>query len=95
MGAAMGVGIPVMMGMAVGMRRGMPMSVRMIMCMIVGIIVVVMAGCMAFLPIVSLHPKAPSRDAAALSPDKPALRESDRKGGKGFLENLLGHPEVA
>ena len=95
MGAAMGVVIPVMMGMAVGMRRGMPMSVRMIMCMIVGIIVVVMAGCMAFLPIVSLHPKAPSRDAAALSSDKPALRESDRKGGKGFLENLLGHPEVA
>jgi hypothetical protein len=58
-------------------------------------IVVVMAGGIAFLPVVSLHPEATPRDAAALSPDKPALGESDRKGGKGFLKNLLGHPEVA
>jgi hypothetical protein len=63
----------------------------MIMCMIV----VVMSGGMSLLPVMSLHPEAPSRDAAALSPDKPALRESDRKGGKGFLKNLLGHSEVA
>jgi hypothetical protein len=63
--------------------------------MIMDMIVVVMAGGMALLPVMSLHPEAPPRDAAALFPDKPALRKSDRKGGEGFLKNLLGHPEVA
>jgi hypothetical protein len=105
-GVGMGVVVPMPMSVVVPM----PMSVVVVLVsgvvvlvsvvvvlvsvVVVLVSVVVMSGHPPLASVVSRNPEPPSGDATPLTPFEAAWGEGDRKGGEGFLKNLLRDTQI-
>jgi hypothetical protein len=100
-GSDFGMGAPVvvpaiMRGVGMGVVVPMPMSVVVMLVSVVVVLVsvVVMSGHPPLASVVSRNPEPPSGDATPLTPFEAAWGEGDRKGGEGFLKNLLRDTQI-